>query len=212
MTTSGTTSSTRPPRWSTATRRSPTTARGPGTSTSSPRSTRPPTTSRTATRSMTTTRSRGARTSTAAARGTRRMGHTQASFSEANFRAHLLGGLRTAAGVAGDCGEERDMPPVAADFEKVTIDNDTHAPMEVDIAKDGRAFYIELDGARCGCGRLRRQTSTVVGTIAVGYRPRERPARHPALAGLRDDRPYLSGVRGAAGRDATASTASRASR
>ena len=37
------------------------------------------------------------RTSTAAAPGTRRCGHTQASFAEAPFRAHLLGGLRTAA-------------------------------------------------------------------------------------------------------------------
>ena len=38
------------------------------------------------------------------------------------------------------------MPPIAADFEKVTLNNDTNAPMEIDIADDGRAFYIELDG------------------------------------------------------------------
>ena len=38
------------------------------------------------------------------------------------------------------------MPPVAADFEKVTLDDDTKAPMEIDIADDGRVFYIELDG------------------------------------------------------------------
>ena len=90
---------------STAARRSPTTARAPARCRCSPRSTSRPTTSRTATRSTTTTRSRGARTSTAAAPGTRRMGHTQASFADAEFRSHLLGGLRTAAGVAGDCGE-----------------------------------------------------------------------------------------------------------
>ena len=74
------------------------------------------------------------------------MGHTQASFTDADFREHLLGGLRTAAGVAGDCGDERDMPPTAADFEKVTLNDNTNAPMEIDIADDGRAFYIELDG------------------------------------------------------------------
>ena len=74
------------------------------------------------------------------------MGHTAASFSEANFRTHLLGGLRTAAAVGGDCGDERDMPPTAADFEKVTLNDDTNAPMEIDIAQDGRVFYIELDG------------------------------------------------------------------
>ena len=39
------------------------------------------------------------------------MGHTQASFTDAQFRAHLLGGLRTAAGVSGDCGEPRTTPP-----------------------------------------------------------------------------------------------------
>ncbi len=72
------------------------------------------------------------------------MGHTQASFSEPQFRAHLLGGLRTAAGLEADCGEPRTMPPVAADFEKVTLDDDTKAPMEIAVAEDGRAFYIEL--------------------------------------------------------------------
>ena len=72
------------------------------------------------------------------------MGHTQASFADAEFRAHLLGGLRTAAGVAGDCGEPRSMPPTAEDFEKVTLDDETKAPMEIAIAEDGRVFYIEL--------------------------------------------------------------------
>ena len=72
------------------------------------------------------------------------MGHTQASFAEPEFRAHLLGGLRTAAGVAGDCGEPRSMPPTADVFEKVTLDNETKAPMEIAIAEDGRVFYIEL--------------------------------------------------------------------
>ena len=41
------------------------------------------------------------------------MGHTQASFADANFRNHLLGGLRTAAGAEADCGEPRSMPPTA---------------------------------------------------------------------------------------------------
>jgi len=74
------------------------------------------------------------------------MGHTQASFAEPEFRAHLLGGLQTAAGAAADCGELREPPPTAEDFEKVTLNNETNAPMEIDIAADGRAFYIELDG------------------------------------------------------------------
>ena len=94
------------------------------------------------------------------------MGHTAASFSEADFLDHLLGGLQTAAG-AGDCGEhERSMPPVAADFEKVTLNNDTNAPMEIDIADDGRAFYIELDG-RVQMWSPGSQTTTTIGTLPV---------------------------------------------
>ena len=93
-------------------------------------------------------------------------GHTQASFSEANFRAHLLGGLRTAADLGGDCGAERDMPPTAADFEKVTLNDNTNAPMEIDVAADGRAFYIELDG-RVQMWSPVSQTTTTVATIPV---------------------------------------------
>src|SRR5688572_8975712 len=72
------------------------------------------------------------------------MGHTQASFSEAAFRSHLLGGLRTAAGVGNaDCGEPRQAPPTADDFEVRAIDDDTKSPMELAVAKDGRVFYVE---------------------------------------------------------------------
>ena len=138
------------------------------------------------------------------------MGHTQASFADAQFRPHLLGGLRTAAGVAGDCGEERDMPPTAADFEKITINDNTNAPMEIDIAKDGRAFYIELDG-RVQMWIPTTQTTTTVGHDPGHAQPRERPAGHPARAGLRHHRPHLPGLLGAA-RLRAASTASRASR
>ncbi len=72
------------------------------------------------------------------------MGHTQSSFSEPEFRAHILGGIRTAAGtVTADCGEQRTAPPSASDFEITTLDDDTESPMELAVAKDGRTFYIE---------------------------------------------------------------------
>ena len=58
------------------------------------------------------------------------------------------------------------MPPTAADFEKITINNNTNAPMEIDIAKDGRAFYVELDG-RVQMWSPTSQTTTTVGTIPV---------------------------------------------
>ncbi|WP_433529929.1 ThuA domain-containing protein [Micromonospora sp. CA-263727] len=69
-------------------------------------------------------------------------GHTDESFAEPEFLAHLLGGIRTAAGVSGaDCGAS-----LTASFEKVTLDSNTSNPMELDIAADGRVFYIERDG------------------------------------------------------------------
>ncbi len=69
-------------------------------------------------------------------------GHTDESYAEPEFRTHLLGGIRTAAGIQGaDCGAS-----LTASFEKVTLDSNTSNPMELDIAPDGRVFYIERDG------------------------------------------------------------------
>ena len=75
--------------------------------------------------------------------------------------------------------------PAAADFEKVTLDDDTNAPMEIDIANDGRVFYIELDGRVTDVEPDHAAPTTTAGTIPVSSRPRERPDRHPARARLR---------------------------
>ncbi|MEU7825601.1 ThuA domain-containing protein [Catellatospora sp. NPDC049133] len=70
------------------------------------------------------------------------LGHTAAAYSDTNFLNHLLGGIRTAAGqVAGDCTATS-----AASFQKVSLDSNTSNPMELDVAADGRVFYIERDG------------------------------------------------------------------
>ncbi|MEU4769357.1 ThuA domain-containing protein [Actinosynnema sp. NPDC023794] len=70
------------------------------------------------------------------------MGHNAADYTEPNFVAHVLGGIRTAAGVVpADCGATVD-----ANFEKVTLDDGTHAPTTLDVAPDGRVFYTELLG------------------------------------------------------------------
>ena len=77
------------------------------------------------------------------------MGHTQrVLLASANFRKHILGGLETA---ARDRRRrlrrpQRQAPPTASDFEKVTLDDNTQNPMELDVAQDGRVFYIERDG------------------------------------------------------------------
>ncbi|MFY1704384.1 ThuA domain-containing protein [Micromonospora sp. WMMA1923] len=69
-------------------------------------------------------------------------GHTNESFAEPEFLRHLLGGIQTAAGVVdSDCAASK-----TSSFEKVTLDSNTSNPMELDIAPDGRVFYIERDG------------------------------------------------------------------
>ncbi|MFI6294660.1 ThuA domain-containing protein [Nonomuraea sp. NPDC050790] len=71
------------------------------------------------------------------------MGHEAAAYSEPLFREHVRGGIAWAAGAeAGDCGGT-----VTGSFEKITLDDNTADPMELDVAKDGRVFYVQRQGA-----------------------------------------------------------------
>ncbi|HEX5218787.1 MAG TPA: ThuA domain-containing protein [Verrucomicrobiae bacterium] len=71
------------------------------------------------------------------------LGHTSATFSEPMFRQHLLGGILWAAGaVPGDAGAT-----VWDNFEKTVLDNNALVePIALDVAPDGRVFYIERVG------------------------------------------------------------------
>ncbi|HSF35420.1 MAG TPA: ThuA domain-containing protein [Nocardioides sp.] len=70
------------------------------------------------------------------------MGHTEASFTEAKFLQHVLGGIQTAAGVVdSDC-----TATLEPSFEKVALDENTSNPMELAIADDGRVFYVDRNG------------------------------------------------------------------
>ncbi|WP_327589795.1 ThuA domain-containing protein [Nonomuraea sp. NBC_00507] len=70
------------------------------------------------------------------------LGHLKENYSEPNFLKLLLGGIQTAAGaVKADCSASQ-----SASFEKVTLDDNTSNPMMVDVAKDGRVFYIDRLG------------------------------------------------------------------
>jgi PKD repeat protein/glucose/arabinose dehydrogenase/type 1 glutamine amidotransferase len=70
------------------------------------------------------------------------LGHTKESYVEPNFLHLLLGGIQTAAGVVpADCSASQDKS-----FEKVTLDDNTSNPMMLDVAPDGRVFYIDRLG------------------------------------------------------------------
>jgi cytochrome c len=72
------------------------------------------------------------------------LGHTNQSFTEPLFLEHVLGGIKWAAGMAGgDCG--------GTDWEhygKTQLDGNARFPSEIDIAPDGRVFYIEMGERR----------------------------------------------------------------
>ena len=74
--------------------------------------------------------------------------------------------------------------PVACDFQKVTLDDNTQNPMELDVAPDGRVFYIERDG-RLMIWKPEHAADGDGGHGAGHAQPGERPARPPARAGLR---------------------------
>ncbi len=70
------------------------------------------------------------------------LGHTKESFVEANFTKMLLGGIRTAAGVEkADCAASQ-----SGSYEKITLDDNTSNPMMMDVAKDGRVFFVDRLG------------------------------------------------------------------
>jgi len=90
------------------------------------------------------------------------LGHTIESYSDPQFRAHLLGGIQTATGAKpADCGAS-----LTANFEKVALDTNTQNPMELAVAPDGRVFYIERDG-RVQIVKPDTRTTVTAGTIPV---------------------------------------------
>src|SRR4051794_20109545 len=60
----------------------------------------------------------------------------------------------------------RAQAPSASDFQKVTLDDNTQNPMELDVAPDGRVFYIERDG-RLQIWKPDTQQTVTAGTIPV---------------------------------------------
>ena len=93
-----------------------------------------------------------------------------------------------------DCARHAD----AASFEKVTLDDNTQNPMELDVAQDGRVFYIERDG-RLQIIKPDTQQTVTAGADPGLRAPGERPARHRAGPGLRHQQLGLPLLLAAAG-------------
>src|SRR6478609_1736719 len=82
-------------------------------------------------------------------------------------RIRAVGAVLTATLVClGTAATARAQTPVAADFQKVTLDDNTQNPMELDVANDGRVFYIERDG-RLQIWKPNTQQTVTAGTIPV---------------------------------------------
>jgi cytochrome c len=71
------------------------------------------------------------------------LGHDSTAYDEPFFRSHLLGGIEWAAGaVPGDCG-----PTENERYEKITLDDNTDDPLDMEIDSTGRVFFVERGGA-----------------------------------------------------------------
>ncbi len=71
------------------------------------------------------------------------LGHPTSMYTDTFFRLHLAGGINWATGEApGDCDAT-----VESNYQKVTLDDVTTDPMELDILPDGRVLWIERNGA-----------------------------------------------------------------
>ncbi|MBB6470853.1 ThuA domain-containing protein [Sphaerisporangium rubeum] len=100
------------------------------------------------------------------------LGHSKSSFAEPQFLSMLLGGIQTAAGaVKADCSASQSQS-----YEKVTLDDNTSNPMMLDIAKDGRVFYIDrlgdvkivkTNGSTVTAGRLNVFTANESGLLGM---------------------------------------------
>ncbi len=70
------------------------------------------------------------------------LGHTSESYAEPQFLMHLLGGIEWAAGaVDGDAAAT-----IPSSFRTIVLEDKITDPMELDVAADGRVFWIERQG------------------------------------------------------------------
>src|SRR5690606_2986782 len=70
------------------------------------------------------------------------LGHTTESYAEPQFLQHLLGAIEWAAGaIEGDAGAT-----IPSHFKTVVLEDKVTDVMELDVAADGRVFWLERQG------------------------------------------------------------------
>lgn len=78
-------------------------------------------------------------------------GHTDESFSEPLFLAHILGGIRYAMGEGKELDYTKSYAMVVPEenrFKKTVLVNDLDSPMELAVADDSRIFFTELKNGK----------------------------------------------------------------
>ena len=75
-------------------------------------------------------------------------GHTDESFSEPDFLAHLLGGINYAAGAGNRVNfNNASVAPDENRFTKIVLEDNLDEPMELEILPDGKLIYVQRHGA-----------------------------------------------------------------
>ncbi len=76
------------------------------------------------------------------------LGHTEGTYAEPLFQQHLLGGIQFAAGQAeADLGATIDANWRKVDLVTSMSDPTLNSPMSLEVAPDGRVFFVERGGA-----------------------------------------------------------------
>ncbi len=108
-------------------------------------------------------------------------GHTKESYSEPDFRKHLLGGMKYAIG--DKPLDYSKAPPSEARFEKVVISREMKDPMQFTILGDGRIVVID----RMGKVRVIRKDGTTITTEVPIYAVASGPNWEDGMIGVAAD-------------------------
>ncbi|HSI79378.1 MAG TPA: ThuA domain-containing protein [Solirubrobacterales bacterium] len=107
------------------------------------------------------------------------LAHNASTWANADYREHIRGAIEWAAGEEpGDCGEPRRGRPSASSLEKALLEDDLQNPMSLQVAADGRVFFVEIgqlhgnpSGPENYIGRVKVHDPAAGDTFVVGEIP-----------------------------------------